>query len=96
MKPTTKSAQGTSFHQHTFDASPFEITQLFGEAMYYGDPTEKTTREWHLEDSKGNVVTIYDWKEYREIQYDEIIEWHIGAKSNAVSFEALKYITSKL
>lgn len=49
-----------------------------------GEPTrtdyeDKVTREWVIEDSgSGVVATIYDWKEYREYDDDEAVNWHIG------------------
>jgi hypothetical protein len=31
-----------------------------------------------LETNEGDVVTLYTWKEYRPIEVDEEIEFHIG------------------
>ena len=39
----------------------------------------KVNYEWWF-DIDGTVVTIYDYKEYRDVPEDEPILWHIGGK----------------
>ena len=36
------------------------------------------------------MFTIYDWKEYHELDMDESVEWHIGAHSKDVSEQGKK------
>lgn len=81
-KKTYKSTDNTSFHNVTFRASVEQLTKAFG------DPTmdsnwgeDKVNFEWGMETEDGVVFTIYDWKEYRPLKSDEMVEWHIGAKS---------------
>jgi hypothetical protein len=38
------------------------------------------------------VFTTYDWKEYRKLDLDEQIEWHIGSHSKSISNTALEEI----
>ena len=69
---------GTSFHGDKVKATANELEAIIGEPSAeqngYG---EKTNIEWWF--SIGDdVFTIYDWKEYRTIGMDEVIEWHIG------------------
>ena len=45
------------------------------------DASGKTTREWNLELEDGTPFTIYDWKEYRVYDNDEVVEFHIGTRS---------------
>jgi hypothetical protein len=67
----------------TFRASTEDIIKVFGEPDFREGVTEvesdgKVTREWDLELEDGTVLTIYDWKEYRDFDDDEVIEWHVG------------------
>jgi hypothetical protein len=52
------------------------------------DGQDKVNVEWICELSDGSVFTIYDWKEYISIDYDEEIEFHIGAKDKETSQRA--------
>jgi hypothetical protein len=42
--------------------------------------------EWVCERENGDIVTIYDWKEYRSIGADEEIEFHLGGHSGLITF----------
>lgn len=80
IKPTHKSTGGTSFHGQTFRMTPRELISLIGEPQYRGGIEDKSQYDWCLEIENTDIVfTIYDWKEYRVINEDEIIEWHIGS-----------------
>ena len=87
MKKTEKSANGTSFHNTTITTSINELTRVLGEPSYTGDFSEdKVTVEWICERENGDVITIYDWKEYRSIGKDEKIEFHLGGHSQLITF----------
>ena len=89
LKKTSKDVFGTSFHLSTVRASVNELTKIIGEPTYESnDGEDKVNIEWELEDDNGNVITIYDWKEYRKIGYDEQIEWHIGGMSRDITDNA--------
>jgi hypothetical protein len=89
LKSTSKSANGTSFHHSTVRASVNELTKIIGEPTYESnDGEDKVNIEWELEDDNGDVITIYDWKEYRKIGYDEQIEWHVGGMSKNITDNA--------
>jgi hypothetical protein len=49
-----------------------------------------------METDEGEVFTIYDWKEYRPLQRDEYVTWHIGAKSKSVSNDAERELLKAL
>lgn len=72
----------TCFSFCTFKASVNELVSKFGEPDFVDrDEDEKCQYEWNLRVINGNkvsVFTVYDWKEYRLFERDEIIEWHIG------------------
>jgi hypothetical protein len=87
MKKTEKSANGTSFHNTTITTTINELTRVLGEPSYTGDFSEdKVTVEWICERENGDVITIYDWKEYRSIGKDEKIEFHLGGHSQLITF----------
>jgi hypothetical protein len=89
LKSTSRSSSGTSFHHSTVRASVNELIKIIGEPTYESnDGEDKVNIEWELEDDNEDVVTIYDWKEYRKIGYDEKIEWHIGGMSKNITDNA--------
>jgi hypothetical protein len=93
LKSTSRSSSGTSFHYSTFRASVDELIKIIGEPTYESnDGEDKVNIEWELEDDNEDVVTIYDWKEYRKIGYDEKIEWHIGGMSKNITDNAKREI----
>lgn len=55
-----------------------ELEKQFGKPTYDGSGDGKVNYEWVLETELGEVITIYDWKEYRDFGKDENIWWHIG------------------
>jgi hypothetical protein len=93
LKSTSRSSSGTSFHHSTVRASVNELIKIIGEPTYViNDGEDKVNIEWELEDDNEDVVTIYDWKEYRKIGYDEKIEWHIGGMSKNITDNAKREI----
>jgi hypothetical protein len=89
LKKTFKEVFGTGFHLSTVRASVNELVSIIGEPTYNDNTGEdKVNIEWELEDENGNVVTVYDWKEYRKIGMDEKIEWHIGGMSKEITDNA--------
>ncbi len=96
-KKTYKSVNGTSFFGTTIRASVDELTNAFGEpSMEYNTGEDKVNFEWEMETEDEEVFTIYDWKEYRRISKDEIIEWHIGGHSVEVTEKAAEEIEESL
>jgi len=75
----TNNAGDTSYAT-CFYATKEEIVNAFGKPSYEEyDTGEKVQNEWDF-NVEGHAITIYDWKEYREYEDDETIEWHIGAE----------------
>jgi hypothetical protein len=87
-KKTYKNVDGTSFQNVTFKASVQDLTNVFGEPDDNNTGEDKVNFVWDMETENGDVFTIYDWKEYRKIDLDEQIEWHIGSHSREISGEA--------
>lgn len=79
MKKTKKSTNGTSFHDTVLNATVNQLTSILGEPTFKENTGEdKVNFEWDLENESGMTFTVYDWKEYRPIGLDEMIEWHLG------------------
>jgi dihydrofolate synthase/folylpolyglutamate synthase len=83
----------------TREAIALEKAGIFrtGQIAICGDPIDndntgeyKTNFEWEMETEDGDVFTIYDWKEYRPLGYDEMIVWHIGGHSKEITDKALQ------
>ena len=93
MKNTNKPRFGTSFHDTVFQATVNTLIERLGEPEW-ADNTgrDKVNYEWVFETDNGDVFTIYDWKEYRSLDNDEIIEWHIGGKNKEITETAKKEI----
>jgi len=88
-KQTNQSTNGTSFQGITILTSVQNLINTFGEPTVQDNTGEdKVNFEWDMETENGDVFTIYDWKEYRKIDLDEQIEWHIGSHSREISGEA--------
>ena len=97
MKATFKSANGTSFHSTTLSATVQDLRKILGIPRdEQNDGEDKTNFEWVLETDDGEVFTVYDWKEYRKLEEDEEIEWHIGGDSRRITEKALEEIEEAL
>jgi hypothetical protein len=79
MKKTEKSTNGTSFHDVKIITTVNELIRVLGEPTIQDNTGKnKVNFEWDCETEDGDVVTIYDWKEYRVLGLDEHIEFHLG------------------
>ena len=93
MKPTTQSTGGTSFHHTVINYSVATLRKVLGEPIYdRNDGEDKVNYEWEMETDNGDVFTVYDWKEYRKINENEKIEWHIGGHGRAAAEQAKREI----
>lgn len=93
MKITTKGADGTSFHDTTINCSVSTLKKVLGEPQYEcNDGSDKVNFDWTMETDEGDVFTVYDWKEYRSLNENEMIEWHIGGMSKQVTEQARREI----
>ena len=97
IKQTKKSLNGTSFFDVTFMSTPKKLKKLFPNSYQeHNDGSDKTNFDFELETEKGNVFSIYDWKEYRKLKMNETIEWHIGAFGRSQSIDALHELNQLL
>jgi hypothetical protein len=90
-KLTNKSSAGTSYHMMNIATTVNKLIDAIGAPQIEdNDGNDKVNVEWICELSDGTVFTIYDWKEYRPIGFDEEIEFHIGAKNREASQRAME------
>jgi hypothetical protein len=89
-KLSNKPRGGTSYHWMNIVTTVNKLIDAIGAPQVEdNDGSDKVNVEWICELSDGTVFTIYDWKEYRPIEYDEEIEFHIGAKDKVSSQRAM-------
>ena len=89
IKKTEQSTDGTSFHSITIKTTLGRLRAAFGDTQCennYGE--DKSNIDYSLETSDGDVFTVYDWKHYRPIGEDEVLDFHIGAYTNHIAFQA--------
>lgn len=87
MKTIDKTT-GTSFHGVTVTASVNQLKQILGEPTIVDNNGEyKVNYEWCIANYNGEPASIYDWKYYRPLTDDEMVDWHIGAHSHQTSAE---------
>jgi len=90
IKKSYKNTDGTSFHGATIHAKLRDLIDTFGPAHnHQSDTRDKVQNSWNLELEDGTLFTLYDWKEYRAYDIDEIIEWHIGGHNSEDTTKAL-------
>ena len=97
MKHTKKSASGTSFFGDVFQAKVSDLRTILGQPKFeHNDGQDKTNLDWTMETESGEAFTVYDWKYYRPLEEEEMVEWHIGGHSGKVTEVALGEITNAL
>ena len=97
MRKTNSNTDGTSFHDVVIRARVEDLISVLGEPTIQDNTGEdKVNFEWDCETEDGDVFTIYDWKEYRKLESDEFITWHIGAHSKSVSNVAYDELNNAL
>jgi hypothetical protein len=89
VKKTNKSTDETSFHGITIKTTLGRLRAAFGDPQWESnDGEDKTNIDYNLETPDGDVFTVYDWKNYRPIGEDEVLDFHIGADSSRIAFQA--------
>lgn len=97
MRYTTKSCNMTSFHGSVIKCTVSDLRSILGEPRYQGnDGTDKVNFDWVMETESGDVFSVYDWKEYRPLGENEVIEWHVGGHSAKVTDQAVNEMADGL
>lgn len=90
----------TSFHHTTIVATPQELINLAEslEAEYHENNTgeDKTNFDFDFETDKGIYFTVYDWKEYRALDLNRDVTWHIGGETEYNTREAVVELAKAL
>jgi hypothetical protein len=88
-KLSDKSVNETSYHGIDIKSTLNLLRKVIGEPQDLNNTGEdKTNVDYVCETEDGDVFTIYDWKEYRKIGDDEVINFHIGAHTDRIAFNA--------
>ena len=96
-KLTEKSTSGTSFHFTTIRTTVNKLSNVLGEAQCIDNTgDDKVNFEWDCETEEGDVFTIYDWKEYRSLHGEELIDFHIGGDNKIVTEKAKRELLDLL
>lgn len=74
----------TCFTMKTIGATISQLKSKFGEPMCHDDEVkEKVQNEWYIgcetDEGEKYEFSVYDWKEYRIIDENEKIMFHIGS-----------------
>ena len=97
MKKTIKSTCGTSFLGVTILTSIEQLEKINVIPVCEGnDGKDKVNFEFELETESGEPFTIYDWKLYRPIEENEMINFHIGSFTLEASEQAKKELEEAL
>ena len=92
-----KNGNGTSFYDTTFTATVEDLRKILGEPDFQqNDGRDKTNFDWTMVTEDGTVFTVYDWKEYRPLEEDEEVKWHVGGRSGMDTRKALGEIKKAL
>ncbi len=87
----------TSFHGSVIKCTVSDLRSILGEPRYQGnDGTDKVNFDWVMETESGDVFSVYDWKEYRPLGENEVIEWHVGGRSGEVTNQAVNEMADGL
>ena len=79
MRPTNKKHSGTSFYDEVIHSTLKKLREVIGdEDTDFKSGDNKVRYHFTRELDNGDVITIYDWKEYRNFDENEIISWHVG------------------
>ena len=71
----------TSFHNVTIRTTVNKLMSIIPshDVEVSNDVDEKYQYYFYFINSMGEEITIYDWKEYREVGLDEVLDFHIGS-----------------
>ena len=90
-KTTKKSTDGTSYYGIFVSTTAKSLIDIFGKEQLV-DQCSKSKRQWFCETSNGKVFTVYDYKWYRDISLEEMVDYHIGGFCKEDTMQAKKEI----
>lgn len=88
---------GGSFHNVTIEATPNEIISVLGKPdCEQNDGSDKCNFDWNGITEDGVGFTVYDWKEYRPLDMDELVRFHIGGKDYLETSDAKEELAADI
>ena len=73
-----------------------DIVEKLGKPLFGpNDPGDKVSCQWIIKFG-NDVATIYDWKEYRSLDLEEGVDFHIGGHSHQVTKRGYQEILDEL
>ena len=95
-----KGKWSSSWHGDYVTTTPKKLMDLADklEAEYYcgNDGDDKTNFDFEFLTSEGIYFTVYDWKEYRKLNVNEAVDFHVGADNPIDSRKALLELEREL
>lgn len=82
----------SSFHGDTITTTASKLIKTCYDYEDQNGSGDKVNFDFEFKLPNGDSFYVYDWKEYRAINEDEYIDFHIGANSKSDSTQALEYI----
>lgn len=82
----------SSFHGDRFTTTVVRLKQICDSWEESNGCGDKVNYDFSFTTPDGRDFWVYDWKEYRAIEDNEVIDFHIGADSPSHSREALRYL----
>jgi len=90
----------TSFHGQTICTTPNKLIALSKklDAPYgdYNGGRDKVNFDFEFETENGIYFTVYDWKEYRTLGLNDLVDFHIGARNGLEANEGLQELIKAL
>lgn len=80
-------------YQDTIETSYFNLIKLFGLPTF--GKGDKTLCEWVLQNTLGDIVTIYDWKS-KTNDPELVSRWNLGGNGDTYSNVFLDHVMEKI
>lgn len=97
MKLSNKKPKGLSFNRTKITSTVLNLIQILGNPQYAkNDGNKETNFEWICELDSGEVFKIYDWKEFKSLDFDEPITFRIDGINQLITDIAKEEIENKL
>lgn len=93
-KLTNKTTNGTSYFGINVNTTMRKLIEVLGKAN--GESCAKVDYCWDCELSTGEVFTIYDWKSFRKIRMDDVVDFHVGGFNKEDTIKAQRIILKEL
>ena len=91
MKNVNESPIGTSYFFNDIRTTVKRLKEVLGQPrIEENNGQDKMNFQWTARTSSGHLVTIYDYKEYKPLDENEKINFHIGGFGSIPTREAQK------